>query len=69
MGLNVGGLREETVKLLGFDVPVAPPSVTVIGPVVAPLGTLATIWIAVAETSEVANVPLNMTILLANVVS
>ncbi|HLO25550.1 MAG TPA: hypothetical protein VK187_05510, partial [Geobacteraceae bacterium] len=55
-----------TVKLDG-EVPVRPPTATVIVPVVAPVGTVVTIWVAV-ELVTTAVVPLNMTTLLAGVV-
>jgi hypothetical protein len=49
------------------DVAVFPPTVTVIFPVVAPVGTEVTIWVAVALVTFVV-VPLNFTVLLIAVV-
>ena len=43
------------------DVPVPPGAVTLIVPVVAPVGTVATIFVAVEETT-VPTVPLNLTV-------
>jgi len=66
LGLNpeiVGG--PTTVKLLPL-VAVSPATVTLIVPVVAPLGTVATRLVVVAEVT-VAVVPLNLTVLLAAV--
>lgn len=53
-----------TVKLL-LLVPVNPPTVTVIVPDIAPLGTATTNCVVVAEVGVAAAVPLNMTVLLA----
>ena len=55
-----------TVKLF-VDVAILPPTVTVIGPVVAPDGTVVIIWVDVLLVTTAA-VPLNFTILLAAVV-
>ncbi|MGA7827829.1 MAG: hypothetical protein WCA04_09220, partial [Geobacteraceae bacterium] len=55
-----------TVKLAG-DVAVLLPTITVTDPVVAPAGTVVTIWVAV-ELVTTAAVPLNITMLLAGVV-
>jgi len=55
-----------TVKEL-LLVAVEPPTVTVILPVLAPLGTVTTSWVVVA-VETVATVPLNLTVLLVFVV-
>jgi hypothetical protein len=55
-----------TVKFVA-DVPVTPPTATVITPVVAPVGTVVVIEVAV-DAVTIAVVPLNCTVLLAAVV-
>ena len=57
---------ERTMKLL-LEVAVADPTVTVISPVVAPVGTVTVRLFAVAAAT-VAAVPLNCTVLLLGVV-
>jgi hypothetical protein len=56
-----------TVKMIGSEVAVLIPLVTVMNPVVAPTGTVVTISVAV-ELVTTAVVPLNFTMLLADVV-
>ncbi|NBT63679.1 MAG: hypothetical protein EBT02_18150, partial [Planctomycetia bacterium] len=55
-----GGDKAGTIKL-AVVVTVAPGVVTEIGPVVAPVGTLAVIWLAEFTTTVVAVTPLNLT--------
>ena len=62
--LIVGG---DTVKM-PLLVPIEPPTVTLIFPVVAPLGTVTINFVVVAELGVAAVVPLNLTVLLALVV-
>ena len=62
----VGALELTTVKLVALEIDPAG-EVTLITPVVAPEGTLVTIFVAVDEVT-VAAVPLNVTVLLPGVV-
>ena len=55
-----GVTKLETVKLV-VVVTVPPGVVIVIGPVVAPVGTVAVIWVAEFTTTLVAVIPLNLT--------
>jgi hypothetical protein len=60
-------VRLTAIVKLVEDVAVLPPTVTVIGPVVAPTGTVVMIWVEVQLVTAAA-VPLNLTALLAGVV-
>jgi hypothetical protein len=62
----VGSVALTTVKFVA-DVPATPATATVIGPVVAPVGTVVVIEVAV-DAETVAAVPLNFTVLFAAVV-